>query len=165
MSQIRKISVEYLFLDLKTCDRCIGTDQVLEEVIKELAPAMELAGYSFEYKKTEMTTAKIAEDYQFLSSPTIRVNGKDICQSVKESCCGCCSDISGSDVDCRVFEYNGETYEVPPKAMIAEAILQTVFERTQVGCSCGEYKLSENLKDFFEGKKNKSGCSCGSDCC
>ena len=25
----KKILVEYLYLDLKTCDRCIGTDNVL----------------------------------------------------------------------------------------------------------------------------------------
>ena len=33
---MKKILVEYLYLDLDTCDRCIGTDTVLEEVIDEL---------------------------------------------------------------------------------------------------------------------------------
>ncbi|MPM31718.1 hypothetical protein SDC9_78275 [bioreactor metagenome] len=130
-----------------------------------LTPALQLAGYEVEYNKIEMETAKITEQYKFLSSPTIRVNGQDICQSVAENSCGCCSDISGTDVDCRVFEYNGENYEVPPKEMLAEAILQAVFGQAESGCSCSGYELPENLKNFFEGKTKKSGCSCGGDCC
>ncbi len=160
----KKIVVEYLYLDLHTCDRCIGTDAVLDEVIVTLTPALRLTGYEVEYKKVEMETAEIAEQYRFLSSPTIRVNGQDICRSVAENSCGCCSDISGTDVDCRIFEYNGESYEVPPKEMLAEAILKTIFGTTG-NCSCGDYKLPDNLKAFYEGKTSKSACSCGGNCC
>lgn len=159
----KSVVVEYLYLDLKSCDRCIGTDNVLDEVMVTLTPTLKLAGYEVSYKKVEMETAEIAKKYQFLSSPTIRVNGSDICMSVKENSCGCCSEISGTDVDCRVFEYNGETYEVPPKEMLAEAILQVVFGQSKPGCSCGGYELPENLKTFFEGKTNTK-CSCGGQC-
>ncbi|MFY9377205.1 MAG: DUF2703 domain-containing protein, partial [Peptococcia bacterium] len=100
----KKIVVEYLYLDLETCDRCIGTDSVLDEVMMTLTPALSIAGFKVEYNKIEMKTAEIAEQYKFLSSPTIRINGHDICQSVAENSCGCCSDISGTDVNCRVFE-------------------------------------------------------------
>lgn len=93
------------------------------------------------------------------------MNGQNIFQSVAENRCGCCSEISCADVDCRVFEYNGESYEVPPKEMIAAAILPAVFGQAEAGCSCGGYELPENLKDFFEGKTNQSGCSCGNACC
>lgn len=151
----RKVIIEYLYLDLQTCDRCIGTDNVLDEVMLTLTPALKIAGFEVEYNKIEMKTAKIALQYKFLSSPTIRVNGQDICQSVAENSCGCCSEISGTDVDCRVFEYNGETYEVPPKEMLAEAILGTVFGNVETDCSCKSYELPENLRDFFAGKKNK----------
>ena len=161
----KKIIVEYLYLDLETCDRCIGTDNVLDEVMMTITPALKIAGFEVEYNKIEMKTAEIATQYKFLSSPTIRVNGQDICQSVAENSCGCCSDISGTDVSCRVFEYNEETYEVPPKEMLAEAILNAVFGQLETGCSCAEYELPENLREFFEGKKSKSGCSCGGNCC
>jgi NAD-dependent dihydropyrimidine dehydrogenase PreA subunit len=161
----KKAVVEYLYLDLQTCDRCIGTDNVLDEVMMTLTPALQLAGYEVEYNKIEMETAELAERYQFLSSPTIRVNGRDICTSVKENSCSCCSEISGTDVDCRVFEYNGEAYEVPPKEMLAEAILRAVFGQAEGECSYGGYKLPDNLKDFFNGKKNKFGCSCGGNYC
>lgn len=149
----KKIAVEYLYLDLHTCDRCIGTDAALDEVMVTLAPALRLAGFDVEYRKIEMKTARLAQRYQFLSSPTIRVNGRDICTSVKENSCGCCSEISGADVNCRVFEYGGSRYEVPPKEMLANAILQSVFGQPEPVCSCGRYELPDNLKTFYEGKK------------
>jgi hypothetical protein len=121
-----------------------------------LTPALQLAGYGVEYNKIEMETSELAERYQFLSSPTIRVNGRDICMSVKENSCGCCSEISGTDVDCRVFEYNGKIYDVPPKEMVAEAILRAVFAQSDNECTCAAYELPDNLKTFFKGKKNST---------
>jgi len=161
----KKVLVEYLYLDLETCDRCIGTDKVLDEVMMILSPALQLAGYEVVYNKIEMKTAELATRYKFLSSPTIRVNGQDICASVKENSCGCCSEISGTDVVCRIFEYNGKTYEVPPPEMLAQAILQQVFAPAAGNCSGQDYQLPENLKEFYDGKKGKSSCSCGGNCC
>lgn len=40
----KSVIIEYLYLDLQTCDRCISTDVVLEEVISELAPVLERSG-------------------------------------------------------------------------------------------------------------------------
>jgi len=159
----KKATVEYLYLDLQTCERCIGTDHVLDDVMLSLTPALQLAGYQVEYNKIEMKTAEVAKRYQFLSSPTIRVNGRDICVSVKENPCGCCGDISGTDVNCRVFEYGGKSYEVPPKEMLAESILQAVFGQAQAGCSYDTYELPENLKHFYKGKYEK--CLCEGNCC
>ena len=156
----KKIVVEYLYLDLQTCERCIGTDKVLDEVMMTLSSVLKLAGYAIDYVKTEIETEEQARRYAFLSSPTIRVNGLDICGPVKENSCGCCSDISGTDTYCRVFEYNGQSYEVPPKEMLAEAVLKTVFAPPTANCGDIGYELPENLKSFFAGK-NESGCSCG----
>lgn len=161
----KSVKIEYLFLDLQTCDRCIGTDRILDEVVETITPVLALAGYQVEYQKIEMSTAELAEKYRFQSSPTIRVNGQDICTAVKESECGCCSQISGTAVDCRVFEYEGSVYEVPPKAMLVEAILHTVFAPDEAPC-CNGYTLPENLKLFFTGKASINGsCCCSSGCC
>ncbi len=160
----KRVTVEYLYLDLNTCERCIGTDDVLDKVMMELTPALKMAGFEVEYNKKEMTTADIAARNRFQSSPTIRVNGRDICQTVAENSCGCCSDISGTDVSCRVFEYKGKTYELPPEEMLAEAILSAVFGQKDSNCSCGEYELPDNLKEFYKGKSQKSSCSCGGNC-
>lgn len=161
---MKKVLVEYLYLDLVTCDRCVGTDQVLEQVIDMLRPVLFEAGYALGYRKKQMATAEDAVKNRFLSSPTIRVNGRDICDSVLENDCGCCGDISGTEVDCRVFEYEGKRYEVPPKAMLIEAILKATFgpkrkpEKTP-------YRLPQNLKRFYEGKNSKSSCCGGKSCC
>ena len=160
----KKILVEYLYLDLKTCDRCIGTDTLLEEVLKEIGPALSCAGYKVSFKKMEISSKEMAEEFRFISSPTIRVNGMDICGSVAENSCGCCSDISGTDVECRVFQYEGEDYEIPPKEMLASSILRAVFTSKEE-CCCGEYSMPENIIAFFDGKEKKSKCSCGSNCC
>ena len=77
-----KQRIEYLYLDLKTCDRCVGTDAVLDEVVETLRPALELAGYQLSYRKQEVYTVEIAASYRFLSSPTILVNGQDIFDTI-----------------------------------------------------------------------------------
>ena len=159
----KEIRIDYLYLDLNTCDRCMGTDSVLEKVIRELTPAFALAGYRISYYKTEIATERDAILNRFVSSPTIRVNGIDICADVKESDCGCCGEISGTQVDCRVFEYNGKLYNVPPKAMLAEAILKNAFA-TASDNSLESYELPENLKKFFTGKEKKKSCCCSSSC-
>ncbi len=158
----KKIFVEYLYLDLKTCDRCMGTDSVLDAVLVALTPALELAGYTVMCRKIEISTARMAEEFRFHSSPTIRVNGRDIFQTVVETNCGCCSEISGTDVACRAYETDGETYEVPTKEMLAEAILRSVYAPSD--CSCESYVLPENLKQFFEGKSKRVSCSCSGNC-
>jgi hypothetical protein len=161
-SDAKTVLVEYLYLDLQSCERCIGTDRVLDEVMEALTPVLQLAGYGVRYRKIEMKTAKLAEQFHFLSSPTIRVNGCDICQDVQENSCGCCSDISGTDVDCRVFRYEGTLYEVPPKEMLAQAVLSAVFDSSAAEYDRGgKYMLPENLNAFFKGKSKRSGCDCG----
>jgi len=163
---LKTVLVEYLYLDLQTCERCVGTDQELQAVLDTLSPALDLAGYAIDYQKIEMTTREIATAHQFLSSPTIRVNGRDICAAVAENDCGCCGEISGTQVDCRVFEYGGETFEVPPKAMLAEGILSAVFGASDDVQSDSDYQLPENLRSFYDGKQSKAGCGCGGgNCC
>lgn len=89
------------------------------------------------YQKREMATPQLAQQYHFLSSPTILVNGQDIFGTVKESNCGCCGEIAGADVDCRVFEYEGKTYEVPTKEMLANAILKSLSAQPE--CAAAAY--------------------------
>lgn len=153
VKQCKKILIEYLYLDLKTCQRCMGTDKVLDSVLLTLKPVLEVAGFSVEYRKIEIESADMAIQYQFLSSPTIRVNSEDIFQSVVENDCGCCSEISGTKVKCRVFEYEGRNYEVPTRQMLVNAILRSIYGE-HTNCS-NEYHLPENLKEFFEGKQHK----------
>lgn len=151
MAKQKSLRIEYLYLDLDTCDRCIGTDAVLDAVVNKLSPALSLAGYDVEYEKVEIKTPELAAQYHFLSSPTILVNGTDIFGEVKESDCMCCGEIAGTNIDCRVFQANDENYEIPTEEMLADAILKSL--------SAGHthkkdpYVLPENLRQFFEGRK------------
>lgn len=153
----KHLRIEYLYLDLNTCDRCIGTDNVLDAVVDKLKPALTLAGYDVEYEKIEIKNPELAVQYRFVSSPTILVNGTDIFGEVKESDCGCCGEIAGTDIDCRVFQANGETYEVPTEEMLADAILKSL---SVPSAHKDSYVFPDNLRRFFEGKKEK-----GQECC
>ena len=159
----KKLRIEYLYLDLDTCDRCIGTDAVLDGVVNKLRPALSLAGYDVEYEKIEIETPELAAQYHFLSSPTILVNGTDLFGQVKESECVCCGQIAGTDIDCRVFSANGETYEIPTEEILADAILKSLSAAH--AHKAESYVLPENLRKFFEGKKEKErDCCCSCDC-
>lgn len=146
------IVVEYLYLDRKSCARCIGTEKNLDEVMSVLTPALELAGFSVQYEKIEMDTAERAMEHRFVSSPTVRVNGVDIAGEIRENDCGCCGEISGTKVDCRVFPVDGQFLEVPPLSFFAKRILTEVFVPQSEERVAG---LPENLIDFYEGKKKK----------
>ena len=42
---------------------------------------------------------------------------------------------------------------VPPKEMLAEAILRNVFGLSKHSCTCSDYELPENLRHFLEERK------------
>ena len=142
----------------------IGSKKIKK--IADVATVLAAAGIAVVVNKIHVTNEQQAQELRFASSPTIRVNGRDICTKVAENDCGCCGEISGTQVDCRVFEYGGETSEVPPKAMLAEGILSAVFGTRDDVQSESDYELPENLRSFYDGKQNKSGCGCGGgNCC
>ena len=88
------------------------------------------------------------------TSPTIRVNGKDIDVEYKESLCECCGDLCGDDCDCRVWTYQGEEYTIPPKALIVNAILAEVYGGG-LSVQEKEYTLPENLERYYAALENK----------
>jgi len=147
------INVDFLYLDLNTCSRCIATDSALNEALEALNNVFKTLGYQINVNRVNISSIELAEQYQFLSSPTIRVNGKDICLNVKENNCKDCGDLCGSDVDCRVFEYQGIEYNQPPKAMIMEGVLQAIYAPKRASEET-VYQLPRNLQHFFNQKEN-----------
>lgn len=130
------VVIEYLYLNLNTCKSCM-TEKVLESVVDELRHAFKIAGYDLECHKVLIETAEMATTYRFLSSPTIRVNGRDICNSVKENNCGYCEDIA----------------ETPLSEMIAEEIIKWALVPKLPSFLLDEYVLPDDLKKFFDGKR------------
>lgn len=152
----KQILIDFLYLDLSVCERCQGTENNLDEAIREVAGVLKAAGFEIVVNKVNITSKELAIKYQFLSSPTIRINGNDIELEVKESSCQECGDLCGDDVDCRVWVHEGIEYNEPPKSMIVNAILKEVYGDNRIDAvKMEEYVLPDNLKIFFDGLHTK----------
>lgn len=151
IEEYKKINIDFLYLDLSICKRCQGTDNSLDEAIKDVSAVLKAAGYDIAVNKVHIATKELAIKYEFISSPTIRINGKDIALELKESNCKDCGDLCGDDVDCRVWIYKDKEYTSPPKEMIVNAILREVYNPASYD-EKKEYKMPKNLRVFFGGR-------------
>ncbi len=154
-SKKTKVNIDFLYLDLTECERCIGTDLILYESLLDISKLLDAAGVELIINKINVNSEELAIKYKFVSSPTIRINGHDIQMEVKENLCKSCGDLCGDEVNCRVFIYQGNEYEVPPKAMIIEGILKEVYGVNQQKNEAVDYILPENLKKFYDAMKLK----------
>jgi len=152
-STAKPLNVDYLYLDLTTCTRCQATDSATKEALAVLANVLDTLGYDAKLTEVNISSRELAEQYRFLSSPTIRVNGVDIETTVKESECADCGSLSGCSTDCRVFTYDGKDYEQPPAAMIVDGILRVLYGDKQPEIT--QYVLPSNLEQFFSGVETK----------
>ena len=152
----KKIIIDFLYLDLSVCTRCQGAESNLDEALKDVSNVLEATGTDVEINKVNVNTEALAVKYKFLTSPTIRVNGRDIQMEYKESLCESCGDLCGDEVDCRVWVYQGNEYTEPPKAMIIEGILKSVYAG-DLGGNIEELKyiMPENLVHFYSVMKGK----------
>lgn len=150
----RRVPVEFLYLDLSTCGRCQGTERRLDEAVAEIRPLLQTAGIELDVRKIHVATERQARELGLLTSPTIRVMGRDVQIDFKESACGECGDLADCDVDCRVWTWQGKDYAVPPKEMLADALLRAVYgdggSRPTAAPPIGE--IPENLERFFRAK-------------
>lgn len=128
VNEMNKLVIDYLYLDLSLCKRCQATDIVLDEALSELREELKDVR-QITVNKIKILSDKEAEKYEFKSSPTIRINGKDIEEiitgklEIKENYCSSCSEVCCGEPNCRTFEYNGTISDSIPKEMIKEAIM------------------------------------------
>lgn len=163
MNEKKRMNIDFLYLDLSICTRCKGTDTILDEALADVSKVLEATGIEVVVNKVNVLTEEQAIEYQFISSPTIRINGQDIQLEVKESLCESCGDLCGDTVDCRVWVYQGTEYTEPPKAMVIEAILKEIYGDKNHEIVKQEYALPENLKQFYSSmdkkeKPSSNGC-------
>ncbi|MCP4231105.1 MAG: DUF2703 domain-containing protein [bacterium] len=145
-----ELHIEFLYLDVSTCGRCQGSDSGLDAAVAEAGPLLTSMGIGLTVNKIHVQSEGQARELRFRSSPTIRINGVDIAPDIRESLCGDCGDICGDSVDCREWEYNGQTYAIPPKAMILDAIFRSIYAVPPADERPYD-DVPENLKRFFEG--------------
>jgi hypothetical protein len=150
----RTIEVDFLYLDLTTCSRCRASDATLDAAVEIVRPVLDSVGAGIAVRRTLVETEEQARALAFVSSPTIRVNGRDIAGELTESSCSECGELCGCDggVDCRVWDYRGERHTEAPTGLIVEAILAEVRPS---GAARSEgipfVDVPENLKRFFAG--------------
>lgn len=152
----KEIVIELLYLDLEVCDPCRGAEASLEEAIAEVGQVLRATGTEVTLRKIHVESLEQAEALRFVSSPTIRVGGRDIQMEVQESHCHTCSELSGTDVDCRSWVYQGQTYSTPPKAMVIEAILRALYGGADEESTPHPYTVPENLQRFFAAKERST---------
>lgn len=151
-TQTKELRLEFMYIDLNVCERCLGTDRSLDEAAIEIESLLQSIGYKLEVRKTLVEAEEQAKRLKFISSPTIRINGRDIQMELKESLCESCAAICDTYVDCRIWIWQGKEYASPPKAMIIDAVLRAVYG----GYFAPEHEFTDvptNLKRFFAAKK------------
>jgi hypothetical protein len=153
-SSAQTLRIDFLFLDLRTCTRCRGTDRSLGAALTAVADVLQAAGIEVEVNKVHVASEEQARALRFVASPTIRVNGADIALELRESLCGseACTDGCGDQIACRVWVHHGQEYTEPPPAMIVEAILRHVYGTAPELAPARRYEVPENLRRFFAGK-------------
>lgn len=146
----KSIIIDFLYLDLNVCERCQGTERNLDQTVNEVSKVLNLAGYEITVNKVNIISEDLAVKYEFMSSPTIRINAKDIDLNIKETKCIECGELCGDDVECRVWEYEGAEYTEPPTAMIINAIMKEIYSDTEAKpLKQDKYILPNNLKYFL----------------
>ena len=113
----KRINIEWqrLLIDNETCPRCGGTEQELEQAVKEL----DRLGIKAELEKKELSEA------EFKAAPggsnRILINGQTLeawlqANTGRSRCCDACG-----DEECRTVEVSGKVYETIPAELIVRA--------------------------------------------
>lgn len=155
----KSVNIDFLYLDTSVCGRCQDTEKALDEAVSSVAAVLNAAGYEVKVNKVNVATRESAIQNQFVSSPTIRVNGNDISLELRESVCEDCGELCGDTVDCRVWVYDGVEYTSPPKELIVDAILREVYGAQRSEPERVAYRLPANLETYFVAKTRKDGAA------
>jgi hypothetical protein len=163
----RTVTVDLLYLDNESCDRCMGTEDALEAALERIEPVLDSLDVGITVRDIHVSTLEAAEATQLAVSPTIRVNGRDIQPDYIENTCESCGDLCEceGDVDCRLWQYRGEEYSTAPVGLLVESLVQAIAPDGMQPSESREsqaYQLSSNVRDFFEGSdSDESDCGCG----
>jgi len=158
------LNIELIAIDLETCKRCVPSGDQLKTAVQILKPVADVIGIKLQYQEIVVKSEEEAKKAALLSSPTIRINGRDIVQDIRESVCESCGDLTNNNtvVDCREWHYHGKVFSYPPLPMLIEAIMGAMLnidEMPQIVPTPIE-ELPENLQKYFDNRKGT-----GSSCC
>lgn len=163
----RVIDVELLAIDLSTCTRCTGTLANVETAIAELQRVAAHTGTTIRLRKLVVTSEEEARRHRLMTSPTVRVDGRDVALDSRESRCDTCSELCGCTpgTTCRVWSYRGEEHDEAPVGLIVSALLREIVRNAEDRRPIdppAPYQLPDNLRRFFAGRSVGDG---GGSCC
>ncbi len=113
------------------CPWCVKTKELIRDSLKEI-------GIKTEVEEILIDSDEKAEKYKFAGSPTIRINGKDIQETVSRGKCLPCEEMAEQSkgatefvkqeckCGCRTYSYKGKQHPYPPKEMIKEAVKKSL---------------------------------------
>lgn len=157
MATPRVIEMELLALDLSSCTRCVGTRANMEQALDTVRAVLDATDRRVHVSTRVIDSEEQARQYQLVTSPTVRINGRDIAYETLESPCDSCSDLCGchGGINCRVWRYQGQEYTEAPVGLIVEAILHAVYATSSLaGHNMPEYHdVPDNLQRFFNSKE------------
>lgn len=164
VTQTKIMNIDLMVIDLSSCKRCVPTGDRLREAVRLLSPVGEALGIELHYREFVVQTPEEARQHALLSSPTVRINGHDIAQDIRESHCESCGDLTENNtaVDCREWHYRGKVYSAAPIALLVESILQAMLTIDEMPplAPAALLDLPENLKRYFANKKSGSVRGC-----
>jgi hypothetical protein len=148
----RAIEVEFLYLDRTACTRCRETEEALRTAVEEARRILAPAATEVSLRTIQVRTAAQARALRLVSSPTVRLNGRDAAPEVRENACAECRGIS-----CRVWTWRGKDYEAPPVPLLLELILREAYGRPEgrPAAPAQAVELPENLKRFFARSRSR----------
>lgn len=155
------LSIDLVVIDLTTCKRCVPTGDQLRRAVHLLEPVAEALGIELKYRSIVVQTPQEAKAHALLSSPTIRLNGRDIDQDIRESLCESCRDLTANSipVDCREWHYRGRVYNAAPLPLLIEAIMCAMLDIDRPPVVPAPIEtLPENLQRYFDNKKPADRC-------
>ncbi len=165
----KTLKVGFLFLDESVCEPCGGTSKAIVEAVEMLVKPLKSMCIDLQVEKIHVADKEIAIAEKFLSSPTIRVNGKDIDPARTEDDCPTCGTLAGdaTSVSCRTWHWRDEVYQAAPIGKVVEEIMAAaLYSPDNEDCDCNDnkeasdFELPDNLKNFFEARKNNQQLGC-----
>ncbi len=132
------VGIEFLYVDMKSCRRSRESLENLREALSILGPVLDLVGVSVELREILVRDEDQAQQLGFVSSPTVRVGGRDIAGEIAESFCEDCSRRIGADVYCRVWNYKGRVHDAVPPALLADSVLREAYAGRRIPVEEGE---------------------------
>jgi hypothetical protein len=153
-SEVRRaVAIDFLFLDLSTCERCSGTGGNIETALAAVEGVLRATGTRVELRRFHVRSVEQARALEFVSSPTIRVNGRDVAPETLESECGAGTCKCAPGASCRVWSYGGREYTEAPVGLIVDAILSELYGgETRADSPAAAYELPDNLVRVFAAK-------------